>query len=142
MIKEFTNEYRFLSNFHISEVRFEGVKYPTIEHAFQAAKTLDKEERKMIGIETTPGRAKRAGQRVTLREDWDKVKISIMLDLIRQKFKNDYILKNKLLATGNQMLVEGNTWNDTFWGMDLKTNRGQNNLGKLLTKVREECMLV
>ena len=69
MIKEFKGEYRFLSNFFISEVRFEGVKYPTVEHAYQASKTLNKEERKTIGMETTPGRAKRAGRNINLRED-------------------------------------------------------------------------
>ena len=136
MIDNFTKEYAFLSNFYPSKVIYEGIEYDTIEHAYQAAKTLNPSEREFVRMQTTPGRAKRIGQKVHIREDWEDVKIGVMLDLIRQKFKNELRLKNKLLATGTEKLVEGNTWGDTFWV--ICNGIGFNNLGKILMKVRNE----
>ncbi len=135
-IKEFQGEHRFLSNFWPAEVELDGIKYPTIEHAYQAAKTLDEERRKVIQAQTTPGEAKRAGRKVKIRPDWEDVKIGIMLDLVRQKFTNNVKLRNRLLATGDEELIEGNTWGDTFWGRC--KGIGQNNLGKILMKIRKE----
>jgi ribA/ribD-fused uncharacterized protein len=135
-IKEFQGENRFLSNFWDAKVVLDGVTYPTVEHAYQAAKTLDKERRKVIQAQPTPGKAKRAGQRVKIRSDWENVKVGIMLDLVRQKFKNNVKLKNRLLATGSEELIEGNTWGDTFWGRCRGV--GKNHLGKILMKVRSE----
>lgn len=134
MIDSFRGKFRFLSNFYPSEVEYEGVKFPTVEHAFQAAKSLDaKTRRKFVSLET-PGDAKRYGNDITLRNDWEAVKVPIMEQLLRQKFK-DGDLKKRLAATGTQELIEGNTWNDRFWGVC--DGVGQNNLGKLLMKIRD-----
>jgi len=139
MIKEFKDDYRFLSNFWLVDVEYEGVYYPSTEHAYQAAKTLNKEERKLILAQPTPGKAKRMGSTsITLRPDWDEQRIPIMTDLTRQKFKNNSILNNLLLSTGNEKIIEGNRWGDTFWGRDLRTNKGQNNLGRIIMQVRDE----
>jgi len=134
VIDSFRGKFRFLSNFYPSEVEYEGVKFPTVEHAFQAAKSLDaKTRRKFVSLET-PGDAKRYGNDITLRNDWEAVKVPIMEQLLRQKFK-DGDLKKRLAATGTQELIEGNTWNDRFWGVC--DGVGQNNLGKLLMKIRD-----
>lgn len=135
-IREFKNEYRFLSNFWYSKVVYEGVRYSSVEHAFQAAKTLDLDERKEIQQAKTCGEAKRLGRSVTLREDWEQIKLFIMEYLVRQKFLLNKDLGQKLLDTGNSDLIKGNYWGDTFWGVCLKEGRGQNNLGKILMKVR------
>jgi ribA/ribD-fused uncharacterized protein len=136
-INSFRGEYRFLSNFWPVAVHYEGWEFPTVEHAYQAAKTVVPEERGEIQQQTTPGRAKKLGSKVTIRLDWDSVKVDIMLNLLRQKFA-DPLLKPRLLATGDAELVEGNTWGDTYWGVDLRYNIGENHLGKLLMQVREE----
>ena len=73
VIDSFEGEFEFLSNFFPSPIRFEGMVYPTVEHAFQAAKTMDMAKRKMIAGLPSPGQAKREGRKVTLRPDWEEV---------------------------------------------------------------------
>lgn len=143
LITDFTGEYFFLSNFSESEVIFDGEPYPTIEHAFQAAKTLHKEERQSVQNAATPAQAKQLGRAVTLREDWEQVKFDIMLELLRQKFSQPELHK-KLLDTGENELIEGNTWGDKVWGCVLYKGEwiGKNHLGKLLMQVRADLKAV
>jgi hypothetical protein len=135
MIDRFEGENFFLSNFYPATVTFEGEEYPTTEHAYQAAKTIDNNSRGQIKLCTTPGRAKRMGAKVGLRQDWEVIKESVMLDLLRQKFQNKE-LSQKLLETGDQDLVEGNNWGDCEWGVC--NGIGKNKLGKILMQVRLE----
>lgn len=136
-IDKFTGEYRFLSNFFTCLVSFGGESYRSVEHAYQAAKTLDAFERADIRRIPTPGKAKRAGRKVTLRVDWPDIKVGIMTNLLRSKFGNDNEpLRAKLLDTGDAELIEGNNWGDRFWGVCLGS--GRNELGKALMRVREE----
>ena len=135
MIDRFTGEYEFLSNFYPSEVEYKGIKFPTVEHAFQAAKCKTKEEMQKFTEYETPGKAKRAGRKVDLRDGWETVKFFVMEELLRQKFSNPAMAR-KLLDTGGIVLVEGNHWNDTFWGVC--DGKGENHLGVLLMKIRKE----
>jgi ribA/ribD-fused uncharacterized protein len=134
MIKEFQGEYRWLSNFTPCAVRLDGVEYPSTENAYQAAKTIADAERAPFTT-MTAGQAKRAGRKVTMRSDWGEVKIKVMEDLTRQKYSVDP-LKTKLKMTGEMEIQEGNSWGDTFWG--ICNGGGENNLGKLIMKVRTE----
>lgn len=134
-ITSFRNEWGFLSNFFPSKIVYEGITYPTAEHAFQAAKTLDQDERKRIAALKTPAEAKAAGRRVTLRKDWNSVCLSVMKDIIAQKFAPETINAQRLSSTGELMLIEGNTWNDTFWGVC--NGKGENHLGKILMAQRK-----
>lgn len=131
----FDGQYAFLSNFYPVEVRLDGEVYATVEHAYQAAKTIRKAERYMIQYAPTPGKAKRLGRKVTLREDWEQVKIHVMLHLLRQKFSVQEF-KLALLATQDATLIEGNNHGDTFWGQ--VDGQGSNQLGLLLMHVRTE----
>lgn len=135
-IAQFQNEYRFLSNFYPAIVEFEGITYPTVEHAYQSAKTLDMNERKRIAALPTPADAKREGRKLKLREDWDRVKFDVMEQCVRYKFTYDAELREKLLATGDALLEEGNDWGDQIWGV--VNGVGENRLGKILMKVRGE----
>lgn len=137
-IKKFMGKNRFLSNFWPGEVVYEKHRYPSVEHAYQAAKTLDKAAQRAIRFAEKPGQAKKLGKKVEMRPDWDQIKLQVMEDLTRQKYNRNPELKAKLLATGDADLQEGNTWNDTFWGINVKTGEGENNLGKILMKVRDE----
>lgn len=135
MIGEFKGEYEFLSNFYMSPVEFDGGEYPSVENAFQAAKEIgDRERFKTCG----PGQAKKFGRKVKLRPDWEEIKIEVMTVIVRNKFTNPD-LREKLLATGDQELVEGNWWRDTFWGV--YRGVGRNELGKILMKIRQELSL-
>lgn len=145
MIDKFDGtEFGFLSNFFPSVIKVDGKKFPTVEHAFQAEKTNDPKERKKIQEATSPGKAKRLGRKATLRKDWESIKIGVMEKLLRLKFKNPD-LRNRLLETNDEELVEGTTgWCDNFWGICScpkcigSNKKGQNNLGKLLMKIRNE----
>lgn len=137
MIKSFSGEYRFLSNFYPVEVVLDGVTYPTVENAYQAAKTLDLENRKeFIGV--LPGFAKRLGQRLEIRPDWSDVKLNIMKRLNEQKYMRPD-LRKELCDTYPQDIVEGNTWGDTFWGVC--NGKGSNHLGKILLAIRLQILL-
>ncbi len=127
-------EYEWLSNFAFAAVEMDGLIFPTTENAFQAAKTTDHEQRKLF-VHVGPGMAKAAGRQVDLREDWNDVKEGIMYRLNWQKY-NQPLYKEKLLATGNRKLIEGNTWNDQIWGVC--NGVGQNLLGKILMRIRNE----
>ena len=136
-IRKFIGEFTFLSNFYPSPVKFEGQTFPTVEHAFQAAKTQDQAERDIILRCHNPSRAKRKGRQVCLRPDWEEVKENVMLGLLRQKFKGR-ALRNELLITGDAQLIEGNNWGDTYWGVC--NGQGKNRLGILLMRVRDEVL--
>ncbi len=135
-ITRFDGENEFLSNFFFAKVVWEDIEFPTSEHAFQADKTLNMEERRAIAALSTPGKAKRAGKRVKLRPDWDKIRVDRMLAIVEAKFKQNPELMERLIATGDAELIEGNTWNDTFWGVC--RGKGRNILGKILMIVRDE----
>jgi hypothetical protein len=137
-IGRFDEEHAFLSNFYSCELQFEGRSYATAEHAFQAAKTDDPAEREKVRTARSAGSAKALGKRVKLRKGWDTERVSVMEAVLRAKFA-DPGLRARLLATGSAELVEGNSWNDTFWGVC--RGRGQNWLGKLLMKLRAEVEL-
>jgi ribA/ribD-fused uncharacterized protein len=132
-IEGFTGQYRFLSNFAPAQVWYDGLMYPSVEHAYQAAKTTVSSERLDIQACVKPGDAKKAGKEVTLRPDWEKVRLNIMAYLVRQKFANNP-LKQMLLDTKDYELIETNSWGDTFWGVCKGV--GSNHLGKILMNVR------
>ena len=133
-INTFRGEYEFLSNFSPAEIEYEGILYPTTEHAFQAAKMLDPDARRACAALATPGQAKRWGRAVKLRPDWEHVKLDVMEAVLRLKFARPE-LTQKLLATSKATLIEGNTWGDKFWGVC--DGVGENHLGLLLMKVRD-----
>lgn len=130
-------QYAFLSNFYEANVTYDGLTYGSNEAAFQAQKCLTSEEKQPF-TEARPGKSKSMGRRVSLRPDWEAVKVGIMEEIVRAKFTQNPELAQKLLATGNKILVEGNTWGDKCWGVDIRTGQGENHLGKILMKVREE----
>ena len=135
VIDHFRGEFDWLSNFFKCQVEFEGMNFSNVEAAFQAAKCLDMKEReRFFGL--SGGQAKRLGRRVELRSDWEEVKIDIMRQVLKSKFTQNSELREKLIATGDTELIEGNNWNDTFWGVC--RGKGRNHLGKLLMEVRAE----
>ena len=136
-IAGFRGTYRFLSNFYPCTIYVAGLPYPSLEHAYQASKTGDPKAREKIRQCFGPGQAKRAGRDIKLIFNWDDIKEEVMLDLVRQKFKQRD-LRDKLLDTYPCQLLETNTWGDRFWGICEGT--GENKLGLILMKVRAEIM--
>jgi ribA/ribD-fused uncharacterized protein len=138
LITSFSGKYNFLSNFYDAPAVLDDVAYPTAEHAFQAAKTLSPSTRRLIRKESTPGRAKRLGRSLRLREDWEEIKISVMEEIVRSKFE-DPELQQRLIDTFPAVLIEGNNWGDQFWGKTVD-GQGRNELGKILMRLRKEFM--
>jgi ribA/ribD-fused uncharacterized protein len=134
-VSAFRGKYSFLSNFYEVPVFYDNEEYPSVEHAYQAAKTLDLEYRAMIRKAITPSKAKQLGRVVPIRENWELIKLPVMRNLVAQKF-TDPKLRLWLLETAPATLEEGNYWGDTYWGVDLQGN-GQNWLGKILMEIRD-----
>lgn len=112
--------------------------YPSVEAAYQAAKTLNMNLRTPF-TRLAAGRAKSAGRKLKLRSDWESVKLPIMAELLHTKFKH-LDLQASLKATGDTALIEGNWWGDTFWGVC--DGIGENWLGKLLMAEREKIIRI
>jgi len=140
VINRFVGAYRFLSNFYACDVRLDDDWYPTVEHAYQAAKFFEPAHRWVIQSALTPGKARRLGRSAQLRPDWDNVRLVVMEGLLRQKFWRGtapaLALRARLLATYPSRLVETNSWGDVFWGVC--DGVGENHLGRLLMEIREE----
>lgn len=139
-IEQFRGKNYFLSNFYQAPVKYQGMFFANNEAAFQGAKVIGtKEEPSRAFFITAIARdAKHRGRHVLLRPDWERVKDQVMHDIVLDKFTRNQDLRDKLLATGNAELIEGNTWHDTYWGYDLTKKRGKNKLGKILMQVREQ----
>lgn len=135
-IAGFSGKYRWLSNFCRAEINWDGDKYASVEHAYQAAKCKNLTDRKLFQAEITPGQAKKLSRSMVIREDWDVVKKSIMLRLVRNKFMTHANLAEKLLDTGDSHIEETNSWGDRYWG--ICDGVGENHLGRILMKVRSE----
>jgi len=137
MILEFKNEYRFLSNFYHSPIIWQQRTWPTVEHAYQAAKNLDYAD--AILQLSTAARAKAKGKTLPIRSDWEAIKLSVMAELVYCKFEQHADLVELLLQTDG-LLKEGNYWHDNFWGScfcQKCQDQGLNMLGKLLMIERD-----
>jgi len=131
-IKPFSGRFAFLSNLYPAPVEWRGRLFPTVENAFQAAKTDDAEAWAALA-ELPPDAAAEFGRCVVLRGDWETVKLAVMADLLAAKFEIP-ALRRALLATAPAALVNEAWWGDTFWGVT--RGRGANHLGRLLMELR------
>lgn len=140
-ITAFTGEYRFLSNFYPATLYYDGLDYPGVEWAYQAAKTDSQMHREFIRDAKTPGQAKRLGQAVKIRPGFytDGTALEVMEALVTQKFVQHKDLRELLLRTGDRQLVEGNLHGDKIWGMVKERGEwvGDNHLGIILMLVRQ-----
>ncbi len=133
-IDQFVGDYHFLSNFHFADVELDGLVYSTVEHAYQAAKSNDPAVREAVRKAWQPGIAKAMGRRIDVPSSWWTRRVSVMHTLVTRKFQHAH-LRAQLDATGRAVLIEGNWWNDTYWGVCRGT--GENWLGRILMSVRD-----
>lgn len=142
----FFEDYRFLSNFHKCDIHYDGERFPSSEHAYMCAKCKNIEtvnyEKHYNGLSVglirlmSCSEVKKWGRKVELRDDWEQIKVGVMLQINLDKYIRNIELREKLLATGDKILIESNSWGDSFWGFDVDKNKGENNLGKILMNVR------
>ena len=146
MIEKFEGRWRFLSNFYPVEIEHQGITYPSVEHYYVSMKCNNEQMlqgrhytigdfREMIARLPSPGMTKKIGQQMQVRKDWNEKRLEFMNWGVREKFKNEE-LKELLISTGDMTLIEGNSWQDFFWGVC--NGKGENHLGKILMKVRDE----
>ena len=137
-IDSFTGEYYFLSNFSDSVFVYDGIQYQNAESAFQAQKCENKSDREQFSALNST-EAKKLGRKVSLRKDWESIKVEQMRQIVSEKFGQNPELKEKLINTGEAYLEEGNTWGDRVWGT--VDGRGANLLGQILMALREKLKI-
>lgn len=139
MIKEFRDQYFFLSNFYTHEFTYDGRTYQNAEAAFQSMKAPKSDRGKYSNVQ--PNVAKRMGRKENLPQDWATRSEDVMLEIVRTKF-SDPMMAKRLLDTGTQALIEGNNWHDNKWGdctcPKCRNNPGSNKLGMILMQIRDE----
>lgn len=145
MIDSFSGQWSFLSNFYRSPISFDGLTYPTAEHAFQAAKTDNRAEKIVIAAASTPTQAKQLGRRVALKPGWHQYwRYEAMISILEVKFSGE--LADRLARTVPHALIEGNTWHDNDWG-DCRCGAsacqkpGMNLLGWMLMRQRDRELI-
>ena len=136
MAKGFFNDNRFLSNFHPCLIKYENLEYPSAEHLYVALKTTDESIREAIAGIPAAKDVKAFGMTIKLRPNWNDIRLSMMYIVVSEKFQQNKDLAEKLIATGDNELVEHNWWNDKYWGKHF--GEGENHLGRTLMEVREE----
>lgn len=134
MINSFQKEYFFLSNFYEAPIKYDGILYRNSEAAYQAQKCANQADRKQFET-LNATEAKKLGRTVTLRKDWEDIKVKVMREIVSEKFSQNQDLREKLISTGDEYLEEGNDWGDRIWGT--VQGQGQNLLGKILMETRE-----
>ena len=145
VISGFFGEYRFLSNFYpctiisFSSYNPFSVPYKSVEHYYQAFKATTVKDHMAVVASSSPYKAKEIGRRIKIRDDWDENKDQIMKYALESKFRDEH-LRKMLISTHNNLLIEMNTWGDTYWGVDKKTGIGLNKLGNMLMELRNEIM--
>jgi hypothetical protein len=144
MIDSFKGPFSFLSNFFPAPIKTKLGIFPTAEHLYQACKTKDHQQQLMIMQLATPAEAKKVGKTLTIREDWDELKIGYMRKTVEYKFMQHWYLMTKLIETNHHKIIEGNWWHDNFWGVcscERCKGKGLNHLGNILMNLREENTL-
>lgn len=131
-------KYGFLSNLHKAQIEFEGITFPTSEHAYQFGKFRDESTRDWAMKSPKPHLLAILSHNLfswDIVSNWSKIKVNRMEEILRVKFQ-DIELRKKLLDTGGSILIEDSK-TDSFWGIG-KKGKGKNMLGELLMKIRDE----
>lgn len=136
-INNFGYPYKFLSNYYETRVKYDGIVYQSSEAAFHAQKTLSLDE-KLIFAKLSPPESKFKAKNLNVREDWRSIQDSIMYSVVYNKFQQRKDIKEKLIETGDAILIGGNPYNDKYWGVSNQDGDGLNKLGLILEKVRED----
>lgn len=134
----FFGPFRCFSNFHECMVEVDDLLFGSSEAAYMAQKT-DNMAEKLKLTTLSPGKAKEYGQKVTLKTNWEEIKIADMEKVVQAKFDQNQSIAETLLRTQGLYLEETNWWGDNFWGVD-HLDLGQNNLGKILMRVRSNLL--
>jgi ribA/ribD-fused uncharacterized protein len=141
VICSFSGENEFLSNFYACNIRMSGKVFYSAEQAYHYHKLARLADRNEIVRLADPMKAKKFSRKCEIIPDWDAIRTGIMFMVILAKFQQNGYLMNDLVKTAPALLIEGNHWNDTYWGCVWRGDRdgwvGENHLGRLLMIVRD-----
>lgn len=137
MIKQFKDEYSWLSNFYLCLIKINSLIFPSVEHAYQSEKSQELSWKILCQNEDASIVKKKSRKLEINLKEWNKRKLKVMEECINQKFDQEPF-KSLLLQTGEKYIQEGNYWGDEYWGVNLKTGKGLNHLGKLIMKKRDK----
>ncbi len=134
----FFREYRWLSNFHKCQVRYEDLLYASSECAYQASKVVEEDRHRFLTCSAAESKTlwKTCENHWGSAANFDSHKYNIMAEILFDKFCRNADLKGKLLDTEDKHLEETNFWGDVYWGVDVNKG-GENKLGEILMKIRE-----
>lgn len=124
------------SNFHLAPFTAGKKSWPTVEHFFQAMKTIDPKLREAVRKARKPGDAKKLGRQIPLRPGWNGMRDEVMSYALRAKFTQNPALQRALCATDGRKLIEASP-RDAYWGEGPR-GTGKNRLGTLLMELRSE----
>lgn len=146
-IEQFKGETRFLSSmyrFKVPILTSAGLWVYTAEHVYQPDKFTQRHDHWRVaeaerGIDSKNLAHEFEAEGAPMRENWEDIKLGRMNQIVRDKFFRNPDIAQMLVNTGDQQIVEGNTWEDRYWGVcPPGSDNGENNLGKILMDVRAE----
>lgn len=125
----------YMSNFYRSPIYIYNRWWRNVEAAYQSRKFSDEETIDKLAKATSAKEAREIGQGGVMRSDWDQVRYEVMKECVLAKFLQNQPLKEHLLNTGDEYLIEDSPV-DSYWGCGADGN-GQNQLGRILVEARE-----
>ena len=141
VINQFKGKYDFLNNRFGCLFVWQGLQYGNVEAAFQASKCTEESERKVFAG-CSADKAALKGKELVPFSGWEKARLNIMESILQAKFEQNPALMEKLIETGDCLLINGNNKQETFWGVELYSWQGENHLGKIIMKIREKETLI
>lgn len=143
MINQFRGNYYFLSNMYICDIEYKSQIYKSVEHAYVYHKhdSIELKKLALTNIEPTKLKIESKKYNKNIYKNWNNIKLDVMYDLLKIKFSQSPFTE-LLIATKDENIVEGNVWNDTYWGVDInqQPNIGENHLGRIIMRVRDEII--
>ena len=137
VIDKFKDDFAFLGNRFRCLFTWEGIQYKSAEAAFLSSMCEDEAERKVYA-QCSIQKAVLKAKEQTPYPGWEEARLDIMETILKAKFEQNPDLMKKLLETGNSILINGNSKQETFWGIDLYSWEGENHLGKIIMKIRDK----
>lgn len=137
VIHLFKGEYDFLNNRFGCSFVWQGIRFNNVETAFQASKCEDEAERRQFSRLSVEKAAMKGGQ-IMPSSKWEEHKLKTMMSIQMAKFTQNPSLMRRLIATGDCKIINGNNKQEAYWGVDLYSWKGENNLGKILMEIRDK----
>jgi ribA/ribD-fused uncharacterized protein len=139
VIDSFVGDFAFLDNCYPCNVFFDGLNYPSAEHAYQASKTEDPNRRLIIANLLDGATARSYGKsHLKITTEFSLRRLDIMRSILQAKFFDNIPLAKMLIETMESTLLYPARGNDLFWGCRSKGTNGENQLGKILMAIRSQ----